>query len=223
MNRINKLQSFTLAAASLLLFATPVFAAAPDGLGPWADKVISTHQGLQQNGLPVALIRSDPTAALGVAENDAVVGHFYSLGFGGTITLGFQNGIKSGVLIVESTNLPYPVETAKIEVSPDKKHWLTAGNLNRGGQLNVPERAGCIHYVRITDTSNPANFTDPTADGYDVDGVRGTGQSCTIKQQDDDDTATAARRRSKEAAGTPCERKEEGSSCVRGEYIRRWG
>src|SRR5476651_390741 len=89
---------------TLFLLATPALAAAPDGLGPWADKVISTHQGLMKNGQPVPAARSNPLAALGVAENDTVDSHFYSLGFGGKITLGFKNGIKNGVLVVESTN-----------------------------------------------------------------------------------------------------------------------
>jgi len=185
--KYKKLQILSSVVISFSLLAAPVFAAAPDGLGPWADKVVSTHQGLMKNGLPVPAIRSNPLAALGVAENTPNVDStFYSLGFGGTITLGFKNGIKNGVLVVEDTIEPgYPIETAKIEVSPDKYHWFTAGNLAQGGQVGVPYRAGCIHYVRITDTSNPAIFSDPTADGYDVDGVKGTGKSCSIKQHDD--------------------------------------
>jgi len=172
---------------SFFLLAAPAFAAAPDGVGPWADKVISTHQGHMKNGLSVPAIRSNPLSTLGVAENDTVDGHFYSLGFGGTITLGFKNGIKNGVLVVEATIEPgYPNETAKVEVSPDRKHWFVAGNVVQDGQIGLPHRAGCIHYVRITDTSNPAIMPDPIADGYDVDGVKGKGEKCSIKHHDDD-------------------------------------
>src|ERR1700722_13217337 len=185
--KYKKMQRVALLVISFLLLASPAFAAAPCGLGPWADTVVSFHQGLMKNGQPVPAIRSNPLAALGVAENTPTVAStFVSLGFGGAITLGFKNGIKSGVLIVEDTIEPgYPDETAKIEVSPDKYHWFAAGNVIQGGQVGVPYRAGCIHYVRITDTSNPAHFSDPTADGYDVDGVKGTGKSCSIKQHDD--------------------------------------
>jgi len=185
--KYRKLQILFSLIISLFVIAVPAFAAAPDGLGPWADKVISFHQGLMKNGLPVPAIRSNPLAALGVAENTPTVDStFVSLGFGGTITLGFKNGIKNGVLVVEATIEPgYPDETAKVEVSPDKYHWFAAGNVVQGGQVGVPYHAGCIHYVRITDTSSPTNFSDPTADGYDVDGVKGTGKSCSIRQHDD--------------------------------------
>lgn len=170
---------------SLFFFVTPASAAAPDGLGPWADKVISTHQGLMKNGQPVPAIRSNPLSTLGVAENDTIDGHFYSLGFGGKITLGFKNGIKDGVVAIEATNPNYPQEKATIEVSPDKKHWFTAGTVVQDGQVNVPHNAGCVHYVRITDVSDPAIMPDGIADGYDLDGVKGLGEKCSIKHHDD--------------------------------------
>src|SRR5258708_3386786 len=88
-----------------LFFVTPAFAAAPDGLGPWADTVVTTAQGLRNDGSAVPLVRSDPTAALGVAEQTNADGTFYSLGFGGSITLGFVNGISGGSMVFESTNL----------------------------------------------------------------------------------------------------------------------
>lgn len=181
---MNKYKTFSISFPlfiSLFFFVAPVSAAAPDGFGPWADKVISAHQGLMKNGLPVPAIRSNPYSALGVAENDTVEGKFYSLGFGGKIILGFKNGIKNGVVVVEATNPAYPLEKAKIEVSPDKEHWFTAGTLSQDGKVSIPRRAGCIHYVRIKDVSNPADFSDPTADGYDVDGVKGEGEKCSIK------------------------------------------
>src|ERR1700722_2761947 len=103
---------------SLFVIFSPAFAAAPDGLGPWADTVVSFHQGLQKNGLPVAAARSNPNAAVGVAENTPMVdSSFVSLGFGGNIVLGFDNGISSGAMVVEATNEPgYPIETAKVEM-----------------------------------------------------------------------------------------------------------
>src|SRR3954447_16217929 len=76
--------------------ATPLFAATPDGNGPWADTVVSSAQGKRKNGTDVRAIRSNPLSALGVAELTRVDGTFFSLGFTGTITLGFTNPICNG-------------------------------------------------------------------------------------------------------------------------------
>jgi hypothetical protein len=185
MTDLKKLLPLLPVSLSLFFLAPPAMAAAPDGFGPWADKVISAHQGVMKNGQPVPLLRSNPLAALGVAENDTLDSHFYSLGFGGKITLGFKNGIKSGVFVVEATNPNYPLEKATIEVSPDKTHWFPAGTVVQDGQVNVPHRAGCVHYVRITDISDASIMPDDIADGYDVDGVKGIGKKCSIKEHDD--------------------------------------
>jgi len=170
------------AIAGLALLATAgvalTFAAAPDGLGPWADNVVTTTQGLRNNGTPVLAVRSDPTSALGVAENTNADGTFYSLGFGGSITLGFVNGISSGEFVVEATNNPYPNETATVEVSQDGVNYYNAGTVTQDGTVPLPSQVSCGKFVRITDTSNKALF-EPTADGYDVDGVEAQGLSCS--------------------------------------------
>lgn len=164
---------------SLFVFVSPAFAAAPDGMGPWADSVFSFHQGLMKNGLPVPAVRSDPTAAVGVAENTPTIDStFFALGFGGNIVLGFDNGIRDGAMVIESTILPYPDETAKIEMSQDGINWIIAGNLIDSGSVNKPTQITCAKYVRITDTSNPAIMPDAVADGYDVDGVKAIGDPC---------------------------------------------
>lgn len=169
---------------SSLAFTAPTFAAAPDGNGPWADSVLSSSQGTMKNGLPVPAARSNPTAALGVAENNTTETNFFSLGFGGNIALGFDNGISSGVIVVEATNPGYPTETAKVEVSENGTTWVLAGNVSQDGQVNKPASISCARYVRVTDTSDPNNFTDATADGYDVDGVQATGEPCTPPTSD---------------------------------------
>lgn len=163
----------------LLATAVSVQAAAPDGLGPWADTVVNSTQGNTKGGQPVSVARSDPTAALGVAEDDTVDAHFFSLGFGGKITLGFDNGISSGVFVVEATNAGYPSETALVEVSQDGATWYPAGTVTQDGQVALPYQVSCGKFVRIIDTSNPNNFPDSTADAYDVDGVQARGNSCT--------------------------------------------
>lgn len=175
------MRTFILSVLGILLLAalvTNTFAAAPDGNGPWADTVVSSSQGLTKAGLPVPAGRSDPTAALGVAENDTVEPHFFSLGFRGSITLGFDNGISSGIVVVEATNPDYPVETAQVEVSEDGNTWVIAGNVERDGEVSVPSTVGCARFVRVTDTSNPDDFQEGTADAYDVDGVSAQGENC---------------------------------------------
>ncbi|MCX8008611.1 MAG: hypothetical protein N3A54_02810 [Patescibacteria group bacterium] len=162
------------------VFAGTVVAAPPDGLGPWADSVVSTQQGLRKNGTPVLPIRSNPDSALGVAENNTIEGNFYSLGFGGRIVLQFDNHQSGGVLVVESTNPNYPLEKARVEVSENGATWTTAGTVTQDGEVSVPQ-GFCVKYVRITDISDPSDFSDDTADGYDVDGVMLKGKACSPK------------------------------------------
>lgn len=176
----HKMLAAILVSAPLLSFTTTALAAAPDGLGPWADEVVSYSQGLMKNGSPVLPERSDTTQSLGVAEMTEDLGTFYSLGFGGSLTLKFQNGISQGALIVETTweDFEYPAETAKVEISTDGLVYQEIGNITKeDGEVTVPEGFGCAQFMRITDTSNPELY-EPTADGFDVDGVQSTGDSC---------------------------------------------
>lgn len=181
------IKNFFFVAIFLLLvpvFSSKVIAAAPDGVGPWADSVLSSSQGLMKNGSPVPPVRSDPNSAVGVAEDNTVEGNFYSLGFGGTISLGFDNGISSGVILVEATNPGYPTEKVKVEVSENGTTWINAGEVIQDGTVNKPEGITCAKYVRITDLSNPADFSDGTADAYDIDGVQAVGDSCEIPKDE---------------------------------------
>lgn len=164
-----------------LCFVSPSYAAAPDGAGPWADSVLSSSQGLTKGGAPVPASRSNPSSALGVAEDNTIEGNFYSLGFGGTISLGFDNGISSGVILVEATNPGYPSEKVKVEISENGTTWVNAGEITQDGSVNKPSSIVCAKYVRITDISNPSDFTDETADAYDVDGVKAVGDPCKPK------------------------------------------
>lgn len=167
---------------SLLFSTAPAFAASPDGSGPWADTVVTSSQANTKGGTPVSTVnpaRSNPTNALGVAENDLIDSSFFSLGFGGSITLGFDNGISSGVFVVEATGGNYPIETAKVEVSQDGTTWYAAGNISQDGSVGVPSQITCGKYVRVTDTSNPDDFAEATADAYDVDGIQAQGEPCT--------------------------------------------
>lgn len=175
-----------------LTFPYAVFAGAPDGAGPWADSVVSSAQGLRKDGSPVLAVRSNPQAALGVAENNTTPANFFSLGFGGNIVLKFDNPISNGVVLVEATNNPYTTETARVELSADGNSWYIAGFVSQDGSVPMPEKLSCARYARITDTSNKNLFED-TADGYDVDGVAATqGIPCDTPQVPEFGFMTAA-------------------------------
>lgn len=166
------------------LAALPALAAAPDGaVGPWADTVITSSQGLKKNGDPVAADRSDTTDALGVAEstgtpydNPVVAGSFFSLGFGGTITLAFDNAIVNApghdLQLYEVTGgTSYPDELVDVEASHNGVDWvLVANDVTRDATIDLGILS-CAAQIRITDSSNIALF-EATADGYDLDGVK---------------------------------------------------
>jgi len=173
----------TIFTAAFFLTPSNVSAASPDGMGPWADHVVSFSQGNTKNGTPVSIAnpaRSNPQSALGIAEGDTIDSHFFSLGFDGSITLRFDNGISSGVFVIEATNPDYPAETATVDLSSDGVTWFSAGSVNQDGTVNMPSEVECAAYVRITDTSNPDDFVEDNADAYDVDGVRAEGEICQV-------------------------------------------
>jgi hypothetical protein len=117
---------------------------------------------------------------VGVAEDDTAEGHFVSLGFGGVLTLRFDNPVRTGVLVFEATNPNYPVEKATVSVSADGVNWTSAGNISQDGQVSLPEGITCANYVKITDTSVKEDFAEGSADAYDVDGVKAVGtEPCT--------------------------------------------
>jgi hypothetical protein len=175
----------------LLTAVGPAGAGAPDGAaGPWADFVVSFNQGFAINGgfLPN---RSDPAAALGVAEsppgNDDPIptGTFVSLGFGGTITLGFQNpicnsvGADLAIEVREITKEPYPLERAQVYVSEDGITFLFAGTVTKDGTVSMPAGITVANFVKLVDANNPADYArHPNADGFDLDGVQALNTTC---------------------------------------------
>lgn len=161
-------------------------AAAPDGNGPWADEVQSSTQGKRADGTAVLPARSNPTAALGVAEDTNSEGTFFSLGFGGQIVLGFKNAIVNDagadmdLELVESTFEPYPKELVDVYVGTKNKYnqsttWTkVASGVNKDAQLSLPASIKKTRTIKIVDVSDKSLFTGSNlnADGYDVDGVK---------------------------------------------------
>jgi len=182
-------------AACLAVVGGSAYAGTPDGAaGPWADSVVNFTQGSAINGgfLPG---RSDPAQALGPAEsaggNDDPVPNpptFVSLGFGGQLTLQFQNPICAGpgnglaIDVREITRDPYPDEKAQIYASEDGVTFFLAGTITKDGSVSLPAPLTVAHYVKLVDVSDPLAFGGiPNADGFDVDGVRALSTSCGEK------------------------------------------
>ncbi len=147
----------------------------------WADGFAEVQQKLRKNSTAVLATRSDPNQAL-IAETNGdpfdssvTEGTFYSLGFGGSIVITFDNPIhnKDGndLKIFEVTGgTSYPEEKIQVEAW-DGVSWVEiTSSLTRDGELDLGPLSQ-TNRIRITDISN-INLFENTADGYDLDGVR---------------------------------------------------
>ena len=141
--------------------------------------VASYNQGLQKNGTAVPADRSDVSKVLGMPDMVNAPGQFYSLGFGGSITIqmdGFiLNRPGNDLMISETTFGPRSCasyrERAEIAVSPDLVSWQTVGEICQDGSVDIGT-FDFIRFVKITDISNPADFGTEVVDGFDVDGIQ---------------------------------------------------
>lgn len=175
-------KTFTVSLSDAFINAIDADAPAPQ----WATGVVSSSQGLRKDGSPVPPDRSDATDALGAPESlgvpdDAPVipGTFFSLGFGGSIVLSFDEPIVnvggSEIKDFEVTGGSYPDEKVKTEGSQDGVNWVV---LETSGARDHEVDLGPLpwaKYVRITDVSD-INLFEDTADGYDLDAVQTIGQ-----------------------------------------------
>lgn len=157
--------------------------------GDWSDNVVSTDQAKRKDGSDVLPTRSVAEAAL---TNMPIVDStgFYSLGFGGSMIVSFDKYVVNFVLgtdltVYETTNLPYPTETAMVEVSQDGVTWVFAGlAVDAGGNYFDFDSIGLdwIKFVRITDTSDAELFPND-ADGFDVSAVLSRQSVCELPQE----------------------------------------
>ncbi|MFN4122213.1 MAG: hypothetical protein ACK4GL_02780 [Flavobacteriales bacterium] len=151
----------------------------------YATFVVEYAPGPRKNAPAPLAERQDATKALGAHQRVDNL-NFVSLGYGGSLTLGFSCVIfdKPGndLEIVETSFGPqtcnlYP-ERARVDGSLDLVNWFTIGEVCLDGFLDLNGK-GPIQYIRITDISNPANFGNGNnQDGYDVDGVVVTQPGC---------------------------------------------
>ena len=144
--------------------------------GCYAASVVSYAPGLRKDGTPILGERSDPANALGAPQgNDSV--NFVSLGFGGSLVLGFDSLIinrdGNDFRITETSYgepscASYP-ETARVYASSDGETWTDLGS----GCLDSEYDLGPLvsaRYIKVVDESDPAAFGS-TDEGFDVDGI----------------------------------------------------
>lgn len=153
------------------------FDLAPSSLqAGYATSVVEYSPGLRKNGTPITPARTNPQMALGIPQGTDVI-NFVSLGFGGSLILGFDYAVFSqqgfDLQLIETTfgNPPcqnYP-EKVLIEVSKDLITWEFADALCLDGFIDV-QFSDWFQYIRFTDRSAASQFSG-SADGYDVDGI----------------------------------------------------
>lgn len=149
--------------------------------------LLGTTQGLRNNGSPVLANRSNPDEALGLPYTPVNTvpnpPEWYSLGFGGVITLKYDNPVGNGsgddLIFYEVTGgrNSYPMEKALVAVSDDGSTWHNVGEINSepggDGVVGVDVDSSGLdtfQWVRVTDTTVPGDH-DQTADGYDLDAI----------------------------------------------------
>lgn len=125
----------------------------------YASSVVSA----KQKGF-VAPSRSNPVAATGAED-----GNFYSLGFGGSIVLGFSSLVSGVGSVFEVTNLPRDtyIESAIFSVSLDGNSWTTLGEYSN--QVSSLYSATPFLFLKVVDTS-PV-IAGHGRDGYDIDAI----------------------------------------------------
>jgi len=150
-------------------------------------EVCDYNQGLNSTGTSVLTSRSNPSKALGIPQNiDFETGtiNFFSLGFGGNITLKLQNPlgvVPTTTLSIYETTYGYNncntyPEKAEVYVSKNNLNYFLLGVtcLNSNTIFDVKQSGlDTIQYVKIVDISDPSKFShfNFVSDGYDLDGI----------------------------------------------------
>jgi hypothetical protein len=144
----------------------------------YAADVLEYVEGSSYSGGSIAVVRTDPSQALGEPEEiDQLV--FVSLGYGGSLTLGFDGAVPNedgpDLEIVETTYNntscnSYP-EYADVYVSQDGINFEFAKTVCRSDRLVDISDAGSFEWILAVKIVNN-NALSATPDAFDVDGVR---------------------------------------------------
>jgi hypothetical protein len=123
-------------------------------------------------------MRNNPNQALGAPQGNDTY-NFVSLGFGGSIELGFDfvvfNNAGNDIQVIETSFgnpscVNYP-EHSRVAASIDGVSWTDLGELCLDGSIDLGSMT-FAQFVRITDISNAGSSRfGGSADGFDVDAV----------------------------------------------------
>ena len=148
-----------------------------------AAEAISFKQGRRKDYGLISSAFSNPKSAVGSPQNDdsnnSIV-NYVSLGFGGELTMKFQNPISNGPgndLRVVETSFGSPTcgnnkERVRVYLSEDGITWKLAGDGCMDADFDL-SFAGLTSatYIRLRDVSLRSDFLAADANGYDVDGI----------------------------------------------------
>ena len=147
-----------------------------EGTG-WATSVAEYNEGTINDGGAIDEERANPEKALCEAEDDDTL-NFVSLGFDGSLTLGFTkyiiNSEGNDVKVVETSfGSPscgsYP-EKAKVYASQDGEEWQYLGSGCLDAEYDLGELSWA-KYIKLEDNTDRSDFNNE-GDGFDVDGVQ---------------------------------------------------
>ena len=148
---------------------------------PCEFSVVCSNQGRMYNGGSISSSRSNPSLALTAQKSDAAGAvNFFSLGFGGSVTLKstcpVKNGAGNDIRVWETTfgntSVNSLSERARVYASQDGINYFLLGTATWDGSFDL-ETAGLAYasYFRILDATAAISGQTATADGYDVDGI----------------------------------------------------
>lgn len=145
-----------------------------------ATSVEYFDQSNRKSGAAVPSNRSNPLAALGAPQDNDTL-NFVSLGFGGTLVLGFDQKFGGEFAYVTETTYGNPSgypERAEVWVGVgetwDSSDWFYVseiGNHDDDSPISLTGVGnGVFDFMRLVDVTDPGAH-GMSADGFDVDGV----------------------------------------------------
>lgn len=151
------------------------------------NEVVASTQGTLNNGDAITdSARTNPAKTLGAAD-----GVFFSIGKNGVITDSMAGyaidvpGVDLSIHEITNGRDSYPEERAMVEISQDGSTWFVVGTASGKDASGVSSfdiaSTGLDWFtvVRVTETTD-FSIHDATADGFDLDAIDATYQSCVL-------------------------------------------
>ena len=147
-------------------------------------EVLEYIEGVEMNGSDIQSNRNNPEEALGAPEDNDTE-NFVTLGYGGSLTLGFGGAVYNeegaDIQIVETSygnnTCESYHEVADVEVTQDGENWYSVGSVCLDGMVDISDAEVELEYITQIRISNNDDESE-TFDGYDVDGVVALHNEC---------------------------------------------